>query len=355
MSPGSTTERVKRGLSFSPGEDLALARSFSSTTLSTTDMKSDLDWEAVADIFKNQAETRILRTAKSLLNCFKTLQRVVQKYLAASSAYLLRSGEVESDRLAEVMSLYGNTNKVQNTTGDLVPAPVFKSTDAAMLLSQCSKFLSMIGGPSATSPGYLPSQHSERDARLPPAHAGGMVAGAAGDAAVDAAPAAAAFAVPNAGRATAGVLCATSGAVGGRREVAGDTSADGVGAAECLLDVDEGACRDCRRESDNADPESTTLAAAVPSLRPRSSRPRGVKRQKTVVLVENQSVRAIRALTSTAADVGATLAAWNQQRTDAAAVALETKLFAMIEEGPEQRRRVRDLLTRTQNLGTPSR
>jgi len=72
------------------------------------------------------------------------------------------------------------------------------------------------------------------------------------------------------------------------------------------------------------------------------------------VLVDNQSVRAIRALTSTAADVGATLAAWNQQRTDAAAVALETRLAAMIDEGPEQRRRVRALLTRTHNLGTPS-
>jgi len=78
MSPGSTTEWVNRGLS-SPGEDLALARSFASTTLSTTDMRSDLDWEAVADIYKNQAETRIPRTAKSVLNRFKTLQRVFQK------------------------------------------------------------------------------------------------------------------------------------------------------------------------------------------------------------------------------------------------------------------------------------
>jgi len=355
MSPGSTTERVKRGLSFSPGEDLALARSFASTTLSTTDMTSDLYWEAVADIYKNQAETRIPRTAKSLLNRFTTLQRVVQKYLAASSAYLPRSGQVESDRLAEVMTLYRNTNKVQNTKGDLVPAPVFKSTDAAMLLSQCPKFLSMIGGPSATSRGYRPSPHRERDARLTAAHAGGMVAGAAGAAAVDAAPAAAAVAVLNAGRATASVLCATSGAVGSRREVAGATSADGAGAAECLLDAGEGAGRDCRRESDNADPESPTIAAAVPSLRPSSSRPRGVKRQKTAVLVDNQSVRAIRALTSTVADVGATLAAGNQQRTDAAAVALETRLVAMLEEGPEKRRRVRDLLRRTQNLGTPSR
>ena len=42
MSPGSTTERVKRGLSFSPGEDLALALWFASTTLSTTDMTSCL-------------------------------------------------------------------------------------------------------------------------------------------------------------------------------------------------------------------------------------------------------------------------------------------------------------------------
>jgi len=72
------------------------------------------------------------------------------------------------------------------------------------------------------------------------------------------------------------------------------------------------------------------------------------------VLVYNQSVRAIRALTSTVADVGATLAAGNQQRTDAAAVALETRLVAMLEEGPEKRRRVWDRLTRTQNLGTPS-
>jgi len=78
MSPGSTTERVKWGLSFSPGEDLALARSFASTTLSTTDMTSDLYWEAVADIYKNQVETRIPRTAKSLLNRSTTLQRVVQ-------------------------------------------------------------------------------------------------------------------------------------------------------------------------------------------------------------------------------------------------------------------------------------
>jgi len=268
MLPGSTTEPVKRGLSFSPGEDLALARSFASTTLSTTDMTSDLYWEAVADIYKNQAETRIPRTAKSLLNRFTTLQRVVQKYLAASSAYLPHSGQVESDRLSEVMTLYRNTNKVQNTKGDLVPAPVFKSTDAAVLLSQCPKFLSMIGGPSATSRGYRPSPHRERDARLTAAHAGGMVAGAAGAAAVDAAPAAAAVAVLNAGRATASVLCATSGAVGGRREVAGATSADGAGAAECLLDAGEGAGRDCRRESDNADPESPTIAAAVPSLRP---------------------------------------------------------------------------------------
>jgi len=153
MSPGSTTERVKRGLSFSPGDDLALARSFDSTTLSTTEMPSDLYWEAVADIYKNQAETRIPRTAKSLLNRFTTLQRVVQKYLAASSAYLPRSGQVTSDRLAEVMTLYRNTNKVQNTKGDLGRAPVFKSTDAAMLLSQCPKFLSIIGGLSATSGG----------------------------------------------------------------------------------------------------------------------------------------------------------------------------------------------------------
>jgi len=73
------------------------------------------------------------------------------------------------------------------------------------------------------------------------------------------------------------------------------------------------------------------------------------------VLVDNQSVSAIRALTSTVADVGETLAAENQQRTDAAAVALETRLVAMLEEGPEKRRRVRDLLTRTLILGTPSR
>jgi len=162
------------------------------------------------------------------------------------------------------MTLYRNTNQVQNTKGDLVPAPVFKSTDAAMLLSQCPKFLSMIGGPSATSRGFRPSPLRDRDARLTAAHAGGMVSGAAGAAAVDAAPAAAAVAVPNAGRATAGVLCATSGAVGGQREVAGATSADGAGAAECLLDADEGAGRDCRRESDNADPESpTTVPDAI--------------------------------------------------------------------------------------------
>ncbi|OSX74270.1 hypothetical protein BU14_0298s0014 [Porphyra umbilicalis] len=117
MSPGSTTERVKRGLSFSPGEDLALALWFASTTLSTTDMT----------------------TAKSLMNRFTTLQHVVQKYLAASSAYLPCSGQVESDRLAEVMTLYLNTNKVQNAKVDLVPDPVFKTTDLAMLLSQCPK------------------------------------------------------------------------------------------------------------------------------------------------------------------------------------------------------------------------
>jgi len=114
-----------------------------------------------------------------------------------------------------------------------------------MLLSQCPKFLSMIGGPSAKSPGHRPSPHRERDARLTAAHAGCMVAGAAGDSAIDAVPAAAAVAVLNAGQASAGVLCATSGAVGGRKEVTGAFSADGAGAAECLLHADESACRDC--------------------------------------------------------------------------------------------------------------
>jgi len=289
------------------------------------------------------------------MNRFTTLQHVVQKYLAASSAYLPCSGQVESDRLAEVMTLYLNTNKVQNAKVDLVPDPVFKTTDLAMLLSQCPKFLSMIEGPSATIRGYRPSPHRKRDACFTAAHAGGMVAGATGAAAVDAAPAAATVAVLNAGRATAGVLCVTSGAVGGRREVAGATSADGAGAAECLLDADEGADRACRRESDNADRESPSIAAVVPSLRASRSRPRGVKRQKTAVLVENQSFRAIRALTSTVADVRATLTAESQQRTDAVAVALETRLAAMLEEGPEKRRRVRDILTRTRNLGNPLR
>ena len=67
----------------------------------------------------------------------------------------------------EVMTLYCNTNKVQNTKGDVVPAPVFKSTDAAMLRSQCPKLIEhdwgslgdIPGGPPVTAPRARRASH----------------------------------------------------------------------------------------------------------------------------------------------------------------------------------------------------
>ena len=100
-------------------------------------------WEAVHSAFLSQ-EIKIYseRTAESLRSRWGTLERLVQKYLAAKSVYLSKpvSRETSCDAAQNVMRLYCSGNKRKDAYGVLRDGPVLKSMRAVDVLRRCPNF-----------------------------------------------------------------------------------------------------------------------------------------------------------------------------------------------------------------------
>jgi len=291
---GMATEsptRPPRGPSFVPAEDEALARSYAHASEKVDEMDMELFWDLVTKVFATQPEAKKTRTKAALRTRFVWLRRVVHKYLAAEQLYNPKSGETESDTDDNIMQLYQNQNKVKNAKGELRPAPIFKSTAAAKVLSNCPRWRAAMEGPSATTLGYRPAARSTGTA--PAVAAGGT------------------------------------------------------------NDLDEHEPRD-EAGSGRDSSGGVVIATAVPAEKPSMNRPMGVKRQKLLASVEGPSQRSFEGFMRTVASFRDSMAAGQKKKNSVAALALEAKLVELLEDGPEKQRMLRELLSRTQALQAPA-
>eukprot|EP00171_Calliarthron_tuberculosum_P000646 IDg646t1 len=99
---------VGRGGSYASDEDTALARCWVATSENHDEQNAAKFWGTVEIAFHQQPEFEQSRTAESLRSRWGTLQRSVQKYLAAERLYLSKpvSGETHDDVCANIMRLY---------------------------------------------------------------------------------------------------------------------------------------------------------------------------------------------------------------------------------------------------------
>jgi len=100
-------------------------------------------WSSVSIIFEQQLGTSVnKRTAESLCSRWGTLQRQVQKFLAAERAYHSKpvSGETSQDAADNVMRLYCSRNKKVDNNGFWKDGPPLRSLAAVNILRDCPKF-----------------------------------------------------------------------------------------------------------------------------------------------------------------------------------------------------------------------
>lgn len=291
-----------RGASFSPEEDLALARAWTQTSESVVDMSHEAFWHQVSDVYASQPEAVTPRTEHSLRSRWTPLQRTAQKYLAAASLYRssIPSGEVEEDTMRNIMELYRKNNMVKGKNGSR-PAPVFKSVAAATMLSKSPKFGARFGGSSTSCAGYRPgpSNPGSVESTAADATASGVTTGGAADQAQGPAGVSASQTTP----------APTS-------EIEQDSPAAGPG-----------------RLSKTS-----------------SKRPLGVKRQRTWEGRDGQSAAAVGSLAQSMSAVGTALSASTDRKAALAGLAIETNLVRMLPDGAEKERLVHKLLERARQV-----
>ena len=132
-----------RGLSFTPDDDAALARSWVNVSSRHDEQNSHTFWEGVRKVFlEMDGLSSIDRTADSLRCRWNTLQRLVQKYLSAEKAYNARrvSGETAQDALSNIMRLYCSRSKKRDCNGILRDGQPLRSMLAVDILRNCPKF-----------------------------------------------------------------------------------------------------------------------------------------------------------------------------------------------------------------------
>lgn len=147
---------ASKGNNFTPEDDLALARVWLNCSRRPIDQNAETFWADAAEAFNKEPTVIVSRTMASLKCRWTTLQRVSQKYLAASKLYRanIPSGETEEDTLKNIMTLYREKNK-KTVDGKVRVPQVLKSLQAVMLLSEHPKFSQTVGGGSSgSSPGY---------------------------------------------------------------------------------------------------------------------------------------------------------------------------------------------------------
>jgi hypothetical protein len=144
----SAAPNHRRTAGFTPAEDLALARAWTSVSQKWDEQNAPTFWNSVAVSYGLQPEARTLRTSESLRCRWSSLQRTVQKYLAREKIYnvSLPSGTTMEDAAAEVMRLYRTTNKTEAPDGQEKLAAEIKSVDAAAFLGACPKISTRMGG-----------------------------------------------------------------------------------------------------------------------------------------------------------------------------------------------------------------
>eukprot|EP00171_Calliarthron_tuberculosum_P020168 IDg20168t1 len=138
---------VGRGGSYSPEEDTALARSWVSVSTQHDEQNAIEFWGSVASIFVDQPEVDAPRIGESLRCCWGTLQRIVQKYLAAERQCEKNpvSRETSEDVKAKLMRLYRARTKKADKTGVVREDPPLRSVGAVDILLPVPKFSGVVG------------------------------------------------------------------------------------------------------------------------------------------------------------------------------------------------------------------
>lgn len=98
---------IVRGPAFSPEDDVALSRAWLEFSGRHNEHSSITFWSTVSSIFARQESTSAHHISHDSL---RTLQRLVQKYLATERVYYSKpvSGETAEDSAANVMRLYSS-------------------------------------------------------------------------------------------------------------------------------------------------------------------------------------------------------------------------------------------------------
>ena len=142
--PTTPPNGITRGLSFTPeDDDAALARSWVNVSEGHDEQNAALFWDAVRNSFHAQSSvSSCSSTAESLRSRWATLQRVVQKYLAAEKAYRSKpvSAETSQDCKRNVMHLYCSRNKRKDSYGIFRDGPPLRPLDAVAILRDWPKF-----------------------------------------------------------------------------------------------------------------------------------------------------------------------------------------------------------------------
>ena len=131
-----------RGLSFSPADDAALARSWLEVSNRQDEQNSQSFWENVQEVFlKNFGISTDIRTPDSLRSRWNTLQRVVQKYLSCERAYNAKpvSGETAEGAAVNIMRLFCNRTKKNDAYGVYCDGSPLRSRPAVEILRGCPK------------------------------------------------------------------------------------------------------------------------------------------------------------------------------------------------------------------------
>ena len=112
---------------------------------------------------KQESKTYRERSSESLRSRWGTLQRNVQKYIAAERVYLskLVSGETSLDAEPNIMKLYCSHNRRKDAYGIVLGGAPLRSLEAVAVLRDCPKF----GAKSESN-----SQNSEADKFTPDAN-----------------------------------------------------------------------------------------------------------------------------------------------------------------------------------------
>ena len=133
-----------RGLSFTPNDDTVLAKAWVEVSAGHDEQNAPKFWSNVTDVYNRRCDLQTTkRTPDSLRSRWTTLQRSVQKYLAAEKAYRSKpvSGETSEDAAQNIMKLYCNRAKRTESHGVVRDGPPLRSVGAVEILRRCLNFV----------------------------------------------------------------------------------------------------------------------------------------------------------------------------------------------------------------------